>query len=126
LTAPVAFHHIHIYVPEANILAVKAWYTRMFGGTPGKRSQYDAVDLPGVNLNISSRSQTPGAPTKGRMLDHIGFEIADLEAFCRRLATMGITFDQPFKKNPDGVATARLTDPWGTSIELTEGLRAVR
>jgi len=123
LTAPVAFHHIHIYVPAGNVAAVKDWYTRMFGGTPGKRSQYDAVDFPGVNLNISDRTERPAAPTKGRMLDHIGFEITGLEAFCRRLTTMGVNFDEPYKKNADGLATARFTDPWGTSIELTEGLR---
>ena len=126
LTAPIAFHHIHMYVPTANIAAVKAWYTRMFGGTPGKRSQYDAVDLPGVNLNISNRSETQGAPTKGRMLDHIGFEITGLDAFYRRLTAMGITFDGPIKKNAEGVASASFTDPWGTSIELTEGLKDIR
>lgn len=126
LTTPVAFHHIHIYVPETNVAAVKAWYTRMFGGTPGKRSQYDAVDLPGVNLNISNRTETPAAPTKGRMLDHIGFEVTGLEAFCRRLATMGITLDGPIRKNAEGVASASFTDPWGTSIELTEGLKEIQ
>ena len=123
ITTPVAFHHIHIYVTEPNVAAVKAWYTQIFGGTPGKRSQYDAVDLPGVNLNISNRTERPAAPTKGRMLDHIGFEIAGLEAFCRRLSGMGISFDEPLKKNADGFMSARFTDPWGTSIELTEGLR---
>jgi catechol 2,3-dioxygenase-like lactoylglutathione lyase family enzyme len=122
-TAPVAFHHIHIYVPAANVNSVKAWYTRMFGGTPGKRSQYDAVDFPGINLNISDRTEVPAAPTKGRMLDHIGFEITGLENFCGRLAAMGVTFDEPYRKNADGLASARFTDPWGTSIELTEGLR---
>jgi catechol 2,3-dioxygenase-like lactoylglutathione lyase family enzyme len=123
LTGPVAFHHIHIYVLTANVAAVKAWYTRMFGGTPGKRSSYDAVDFPGVNFNISNRTETPAAATKGRMLDHIGFEITGLEAFCQRLTSMGVMFDEPFRKNTEGFASARFTDPWGTSIELTEGLR---
>jgi hypothetical protein len=36
---------------------------------------------------------------------------------------MGVKFDSPYQKNADGIATATLTDPWGTSIELTEGLR---
>jgi hypothetical protein len=34
-----------------------------------------------------------------------------------------VTFDVRYRKNADGVGEARLTDPWGTSIELTEGLR---
>jgi hypothetical protein len=33
-----------------------------------------------------------------------------------------VKLDAPYQKNPDGIATASLTDPWGTSIELTEGL----
>ena len=60
------------------------------------------------------------APTRGRMLDHVGFEVRDLAAFCRRLEADGVKFDSPIKKDSAGVATARLTDPWGTSIELTE------
>jgi catechol 2,3-dioxygenase-like lactoylglutathione lyase family enzyme len=119
---PIAFHHIHVYVPNDSVAEVKAWYVRMFGGTPGKRSQYDAVDLPGMNLNISGPPRGT-APTKGRMLDHIGLEITGLEAFCTRLASMGVKFDVPYSKNSAGFATAMLTDPWGVSIELTEGLR---
>jgi catechol 2,3-dioxygenase-like lactoylglutathione lyase family enzyme len=124
---PVAFHHIHLYVPDGSIPEVKAWYVRVFGGTPGKRSQYDAVDLPGMNLNISSPNPSRGsAPTKGRILDHIGMEITGLEAFCKRLASMGVKFDVAYTRDAAGFAKAVLTDPWGTSVELTEGLRDFR
>jgi hypothetical protein len=93
----------------------------MFGGVGGKRSNYDAVDLPGINLNFSGDRMS--APMKGRTLEHVGFEITGLEAFYKRLQAMGVKFDAPYRKDPDGVATATLTDPWGTFIELTEGLR---
>jgi len=56
------------------------------------------------------------------MLDHIGLEVRNLEAFCRKLEANGVKFDARYKKQPSGIATALLTDPWGTSIELTEGL----
>ena len=118
---PIAFHHIHLYVPGEEHLAAKAWYTRMFGGIGGKRSNYDAVDLPGINLNFSGGRMS--APMKGRTLEHFGFEITGLEAFCRRLESMGVKFDAPYRRSADGIASATLTDPWGTSIELTEGLR---
>jgi catechol 2,3-dioxygenase-like lactoylglutathione lyase family enzyme len=122
---PIAFHHIHVFVAEPEIAKVKAWYVRTFGGVPGKRSQYDAVDLPGMNLNISTPRGTAGtAPTRGRMLDHIGLEITGLEAFCRKPATQGVKFDTSYSKTAAGFATATLTDPWGTTIELTEGLRS--
>jgi catechol 2,3-dioxygenase-like lactoylglutathione lyase family enzyme len=120
LSTSVAFHHVHLYLPGEAHLEAKAWYARMFGGVAGKRAQYDAVDLPGINLNFGGGRTT--APTKGRRLDHIGFEVRGLEAFCRRLASMGVSFDVPYQKGPDGVAHAVLIDPWGTSIELTEGL----
>jgi catechol 2,3-dioxygenase-like lactoylglutathione lyase family enzyme len=120
LTTPVAFHHVHLYLPGDAHLEAKAWYARMFGGVPGKRSQYDAVDLPGINFNFSGGRMA--APMKGRTLAHLGLEVRNLQAFCRRLESMGVTFDVPFQKGPDGVSFARLTDPWGTAIELTEGL----
>lgn len=118
---PIAFHHVHLYVPGEEHLAAKAWYARMFGGIGGKRSNYDAVDLPGINLNFSGGRTS--APMKGRTLEHIGFEIAGLEAFCKRLESMSVKFEAPYRKNADGITTATIIDPWGTVIELTEGLR---
>jgi len=72
-----------------------------------------------LNFSVAPR---PAVALKGRMLEHVGFEIRNLEAFCKRLQGMGVSFDAPYTKGPGGVATASLTDPWGTSIELTEGL----
>jgi catechol 2,3-dioxygenase-like lactoylglutathione lyase family enzyme len=122
LTVPIAFHHIHLYLPDAAAVPqAKAWYAKVFGGVPGKRAQYDATDVPGINLNFSAAPK-PTVPLKGRMLDHIGFEVVRLRDFCRRLETMGIVFDELYAEGRDGIGRARLTDPWGTSIELTEGL----
>jgi catechol 2,3-dioxygenase-like lactoylglutathione lyase family enzyme len=122
LSTPIAFHHIHLYVPEDSVAAVKEWYVRVFGAIPGKRGQYEAVDLPGMNLNVAGPPRG-AAQTKGRMLDHIGFEVTGLEAFCAKLASMNVKLDTPFTRGADGVSTASLTDPWGVSITLTEGLR---
>ena len=116
-----AFHHIHLYVPAGKVAEAKAWYTKMFGGVPGKRSNYDAVDLPGVNFNFSEAPK-PTVPLKGRMLSHIGLEVQNIEAFCRRLESLGVAFERPCSKGEDG---GLVTDPWGTSISLSEGLRAV-
>ena len=75
-----------------------------------------------MNINFLDVQETL-APTKGRMLDHIGFEVRNLEAFCRKLEANGVKFDRLYRQNPgDPVATALVIDPWGTSIELTEGL----
>jgi catechol 2,3-dioxygenase-like lactoylglutathione lyase family enzyme len=122
ITVPIVAHHIHLYVPEDQVSAARDWYARHFGGVTGRRWRYEATDLPGINLNFSAATTTL-APTKGRMLDHIGFEVHGLEAFCRRLEADGIVFDRPYAELPSGLALAFLTDPWGTYIELTEGLR---
>jgi hypothetical protein len=108
-------------LPAGSELRAKAWYAETFGGVAGKRWRYDAVDLPGINMNFSGSPQAL-APLKGRRLDHIGFEIANLEAFCKKLAASGVKLDVPYTKQPTGIASAFLTDPWGTYIELTEGL----
>jgi catechol 2,3-dioxygenase-like lactoylglutathione lyase family enzyme len=86
------------------------------------RGPFQAADLPGVNLTFSL---APGAvaPTKGRALDHIGFEVKDLAEFCKKMEAAGVKFDLPYKNIPSlGLSIAFLTDPWGTNIELTEGL----
>jgi catechol 2,3-dioxygenase-like lactoylglutathione lyase family enzyme len=121
MPVPIMPHHIHLYVPEGAVAEAKAWYVRMFGAEPGRRWNYEAADLPGINLNFSERPTTM-APTQGRMLDHIGFEVRNLAAFCQKLEAKGVEFDMPYTKFPTGVASAFLTDPWGTYIELTEGL----
>ncbi|MGH8247843.1 MAG: VOC family protein, partial [Gammaproteobacteria bacterium] len=120
MSAPIAHHHIHF--STAAVDETKAWYVKMLGATPGKRGRFEAADVPGANLSFSP-AQTATAATKGRALDHIGFEVRDLEAFCRKLEALGVKFDVPYRKVPQlGIAIAFFTDPWGTYIELTEGL----
>jgi catechol 2,3-dioxygenase-like lactoylglutathione lyase family enzyme len=122
MNVPIVAHHVHLNVPKGAEADAKAWYVRTLGGIPGKRWHYEAADLPGINMNFSE-VDTRQAPTKGRMLDHIGFEVQNLSAFCAALAARGVKLDVPYAKQPTGIGTATLTDPWGTSIELTEGLR---
>ena len=117
---PLANHHIHWYTPDPK--AIQAWYAANFGAVPGMRGKFVAADLPGVNLSFS-QSETPVVPTKGRALDHIGFEVKNLPEFCHALEAKGIKFDVPYRAVPQlGISIAFLTDPWGTYIELTEGL----
>jgi catechol 2,3-dioxygenase-like lactoylglutathione lyase family enzyme len=122
LPIPIAFHHVHLYLPAGKVAEAKAWYTKMFGGVPGKRSNYDAVDLPGINFNFSEAPK-PTVPLKGRMLSHIGLEVQNLASACKRLEGLGVTFERPCATSSDEGAV--FTDPWGTTISLTEGLRAM-
>jgi catechol 2,3-dioxygenase-like lactoylglutathione lyase family enzyme len=122
-TRPIALHHVHFATPDVD--AMRGWYAKTFGAAPGVRGSFQAADLPGVNLTFSSSAE-PVAATRGRSLDHIGFEVKGLEEFVRRLQASGIKMDREVTKVPAlGLSIAFLTDPWGTYIELTEGFAAV-
>lgn len=120
MAVPIASHHIHFYTPQVD--EMRRWYVQTFSAVPGKRDIFEAADLPGINLSYSPTKTAPLA-TKSRVLDHIGFEVKNLEAFVKKLESSGVKVSRPFEKHPDvGVSVAVVTDPWGTDIELTEGL----
>ena len=124
-TEPIALHHVHFAVPAQDIDAMQAWYAKVFGADPGMRGSFKDADLPGVNLTFQSSAE-PVVGTQGRSLDHIGFEVDNLEAFCKKLEADGITFDRPYMEiEAIGLSIAFITDPFGTYIELTEGLDGV-
>lgn len=119
-TVPVANHHVHFSTDKVD--AMKEWYVKTFGAKGGMRGTFQAADLPGVNLTFSPAPEAP-AGTRGRAIDHIGFEVKNLEAFCKQLEAAGVKFDRPYAYVPAiGFAIAFLTDPFGTYIELTEGI----
>jgi catechol 2,3-dioxygenase-like lactoylglutathione lyase family enzyme/predicted enzyme related to lactoylglutathione lyase len=130
LPTPVSMNHIHYNAPD--IPAIKTWYVKAFGANPGRRpsvaaaftnpAMIEAGDMPGVNLSFSG-TRTPVGPTKGRSLDHIGFDVTNLEELVKSLEAKSIKIDAPIRQVPNSkVKVAFLSDPWGTYIELTEGL----
>ena len=118
----IALHHVHFASPD--VPAMKAWYVKAFGAVPGMRGSFEAADLPGVNLTFSG-SDSPVKPTRHKALDHIGFEVENLEQFCKDLEAKGIELDGEYRyAEALNLGVAFVTDPWGTRIELTEGLGA--
>lgn len=116
---PIRFHHVHLHTTDPK--AMQAWYLKNFGAIPSRRATWDSGEVPGANLTYQKAASVD--PTAGRAIDHIGFEVHGLEAFCRKLTDSGITLDTPYREAPQlKLALAFLTDPWGTRIELTEGL----
>ena len=118
--APVIFHHIHLMTTDP--AALQAWYVNTFGAEATTRRNLPAAKIPGGEVDFLKAKEAP-APTKGRTLDHIGFEVKDLETFCKKLTADGMTFDMPFRDVPAiGLKIAFIIDPVGTRIELTQGL----
>jgi len=126
----IAGHHIHFI--NKQYVEMQQWYMKAFDATlrSGQTDFFIGADLPvvGYSLNFfrwEGDQSITHVPTAGRVVDHVGFEVKNLEAFCKALEAKGIKLVRPYTKNTaamNGVATAMIVDPWGVSIELTEGL----
>ena len=117
---PIRGEHVHLSLTEAEIPKAQAWYAKTFGGKTGTRNDAPIVNIPGVQLRFA-RADTKQAPTRGRVLDHIGFDVKDHPAFVRKIQAEDIKLDEPPRTNPQGGNTITyITDPWGTRIELVQ------
>jgi predicted enzyme related to lactoylglutathione lyase len=107
LATPIAYSGMHINAADDAV--VSAWYAKTFG-----------AKVPGSSITVRKVAIAP-AGTRGRANDHIGFEVKGLEAFIQNLEASGVKMDSPYRKIGN-LSIAFFTDPWGTYIELTEGL----
>jgi catechol 2,3-dioxygenase-like lactoylglutathione lyase family enzyme len=120
-------NHVHLFGQD--VPAMQAWYAKVLGGVPGKCARAgaldgaDCVDVAGVSLAMS-KSETKLEPTAGRSLDHIGFDVKNLPEFLKRMEADGVTITQGLTPS-NFVSTMRvafIADPWGTKMEITEGI----
>lgn len=124
---PIAHHHVHFV--NRDFVEMQQWYIRTFNATPRDvlTDFYAGAELPGVGYSLNFFSWLPAEDlvgTAGRALDHVGFEVRNLEAFCAELERKGVELVEPYRIGRD-IGRARIVDPWGTLIELTEGLRGM-
>ncbi len=123
LSVEVAGYHVHLFTAEYE--ALLDWYVDVFGLERRPRGRIQTTtNVPGMNISFGEL-RVGDAASRGRAIDHIGFELDDLEAFCEQLRARGIEFDVEFREVESiQVKIAFITDPAGTYIELTEGLDA--
>ena len=126
---------MHFFVAVSARKDMHAWYVNTVAGEPSERKGQYIVSFHGVKFlrigpcgsEYSACSATGSAPTKGRALDHIGFEVKIQAAFCKELEAADVKLAEPYSKfRHKSVANAELTDYWGTSIELAAGLNRFR
>lgn len=140
IRAPIQFDHVHFFIAnraggEPAWPEVQAWYGKLFGARtvtdqmPPQPAGGGVVRVmsevtPGVILSFSATAAA--APTKGRRVDHIGFNIEHLKAFCDQLVAQGVKLDTPYTISTNtGNGYAYLTDPAGTQVELNEKFEVV-
>jgi catechol 2,3-dioxygenase-like lactoylglutathione lyase family enzyme len=116
---PIRHEHVHIWVPAAEVPKAQAWYAKTFGGKPGMRNNNPIVDVPGAQIRFAV-AEAKQAPTRGRVLDHIGFDVRDIGATVKKLEADGIKLDEPVRKSASGNTITYITDPWGTRIEIVQ------
>jgi len=129
---PIAHHHVHYINPQ--YVEMRDWYVKTLDATPRTGANtftdyFAGADLPGIGYMLNFfRLEREGTLTgsAGRVIDHVGFEVRNLEDFCRKLEAKGLKLTQPLHRMPalGNVASATLVDPWGTVLELTEGMEA--
>jgi catechol 2,3-dioxygenase-like lactoylglutathione lyase family enzyme len=125
ISTPIAMHHIHLFVPDSK--EAQTWYVKHFGAVAGKRGNFDIANVPGAEIAFT-KSDMSLAPTKGRSVDHIGFEVRNLDAFVKNLEAAGVPIETQIRNsaNAPNLRIAYILDPWGTYIELTQGLAPAR
>lgn len=124
---PIAHHHVHFVNRE--FVEMQQWYMHALNATlrPGQTDFFIGADLPEIGYMLNFFSWLPDVElvgTSGRAVEHVGFEVRNLQAFCDELVAKGIELTRPYYVE-DGIGFAVITDPWGTVIELTEGIRAL-
>jgi len=124
LAAPIAADMIRMDVPD--VAAAEAWYEKWFGAKLVKHGAETVDEIPGGNI-LFAKATGPVAGTKGRAFDRIGLEVKGVEQKCKDLEAAGIKLDGAYRKaTAMNLAVCVLTDPWGTYIEISEGLAAVQ
>ena len=120
LHVEVSGYHVHFLTPDFRELL--DWYVDVFGLEIRPRGRIETTtNVPGMNLSFAT-AEEPALGTRGRAVDHIGFELDNLEAFCESLAAKGISFDVDYHEIESlELKVASFTDPSGVRIELTEG-----
>lgn len=118
LAVPVAFHHFHLFAADKE--AIRSWYVKTFGGVEFPAGS----NFPSSKILFTAEASPVRVPSKGHPLDHLSFDVKNLQEFCRKLEAQGTKLDMPIidATSSIGLKVTFITDPIGTRIELTEGL----
>lgn len=118
-SVPIRHEHVHLSVPAAEVSKAQSWYAKTFGGKAGTRNNNPIVDVPGAQIRFAT-ADAKQSPTRGRVLDHIGFDVRDIGAMVTKLGADGIELDEPVRKSTSGNTVTYVTDPWGTRVEIVQ------
>lgn len=100
------FHHIHLSASDPQ--ATLAWYREGLGGKPARlKGQQDGLLFGDIWLFADPHPAGKPAPTNGRAVTHIGFEVQDLAAAAPDMRRKGVELDGEPAAPPNGRSDAR-------------------
>ena len=134
---PIVYGHHHLNT--TNMDAQKKFFVDTLGGTVVKlgANQQEIVKFPNV-LIFFRPMQAPTGGTRGTTVNHIGFSVPNLRPVVDRIKASGfqmitrseVAATQEVKDDIAAISPttsiAFIKDPWGTNIEMTEGLADIK
>ncbi len=113
----IGFHHVHLHVTDPDVTL--KWYQENFGG---EITKYQGV-LPALHVDdiwiIAQKTPKEKLPTVGRSVDHIGWQVDDLDATAKGLKEKNVKFVTEPKKMLQA-KLAFIEGPGGVLIELLQ------
>ena len=115
----------HIYLLSQDPMHLAGWYADLFGAEIDTADETSiSAHVPGVVLHFGE-SDDDLLPTDDTAIDHIGFEVQEMEPFAEVLRNKGIEFVfGPTYIESLELWVAFFVDPSGTFVEITEGLES--
>ena len=118
-------YHIHFWTDQSETTSesLMNWYADHFGAEIHPRGRLQtSANVPGMNLSFGNCSGGGCTPTQGTAIDHVGFEVDNLEEFVAQLQARGVEFTTPYRYIESvELGIAYFVDPAGVRVELTEG-----
>ena len=116
------FHHIHLSSTDPD--AALSWYRETFGGESARlRDMLDGVLLNDIWLLAMPHEEGVPAATSGRAIDHIAFQVDDLDATTAQLLGAGLDILEAPAVPAGGRTAARrafVAGPDNVSLALVE------
>ncbi|MCH2459962.1 MAG: VOC family protein [Gemmatimonadetes bacterium] len=125
LTEKATGYHIHFWTDQSEVTSeyLMNWYADHFGAEIHPRGRIQtSANVPGMNLSCGNCSAGNCTPTQGTAIDHVGFEVDNLEQVVAQLQARGVELTTPYRYiDSIDLCIAYFVDPAGTRVELTEG-----
>jgi catechol 2,3-dioxygenase-like lactoylglutathione lyase family enzyme len=88
----------------------------VFFGVPS----FDSVWFPGANYTRSDAGEDFPQPTRGHVVDHIGFSYRDIDPVFERIRDAGVEIAEPIATRPAGMRSFFVWAPDGLLVEIVE------